>query len=218
MFSYYGSKSKIVKKYPKPYFDKIIEPFAGSARYALEYFEKDVLLVDKYDVVINLWKWLQSCSESDILGLPRYNTGDRIIREHLDCDEQYELIRFLMQQGTVGGNKVYQWGVKSYEQNLKRIADSLFKIRHWKFKCGEYTSIENCECTWFVDPPYQNGGHKYRYNNKGVDYDALAQWISGLAGQVIVCENTKADWMPFNPLVEMQGIKFITTEAMWTNR
>jgi site-specific DNA-adenine methylase len=35
MFSYYGSKSKIVKYYPCPAHDKIIEPFAGSARYSL---------------------------------------------------------------------------------------------------------------------------------------------------------------------------------------
>ena len=30
MFSYYGSKSKIVGYYPKPEHNKIIEPFAGS--------------------------------------------------------------------------------------------------------------------------------------------------------------------------------------------
>lgn len=32
MFSYYGAKTKIVDYYPKPLFDKIVEPFAGSAR------------------------------------------------------------------------------------------------------------------------------------------------------------------------------------------
>ena len=52
MFSYYGSKSKVVDLYPRPKFDKIIEPFAGSARYALKYFDRDVLLVDKYEVIV----------------------------------------------------------------------------------------------------------------------------------------------------------------------
>jgi len=33
MFSYYGSKSKIVDYYPPPKHKRIIEPFAGSARY-----------------------------------------------------------------------------------------------------------------------------------------------------------------------------------------
>ena len=54
MFSYYGSKSKLVKHYPPPTCNKIIEPLAGSARYALEYFEKDVLLVDAYEVIVEI--------------------------------------------------------------------------------------------------------------------------------------------------------------------
>ena len=48
MFSYYGSKSKLVDYYPPPKFDKIIEPFAGSARYSLKYWQNDILLIDKY--------------------------------------------------------------------------------------------------------------------------------------------------------------------------
>ena len=55
MWSYYGSKSKVVDLYPPPKFDKIIEPFAGSARYALKWFDRDILLVDKYPVIVDLW-------------------------------------------------------------------------------------------------------------------------------------------------------------------
>ena len=64
-------KSKIVQYYPSPTHDKIIEPFAGSARYSLRYFEKDILLVDKYKVIVDIWHYLQRASVSDILGLPR---------------------------------------------------------------------------------------------------------------------------------------------------
>jgi hypothetical protein len=56
MWGYYGSKSKIVNKYPKPLFEKIIEPFAGTAQYSLKYFEKDILLVEKYELIVKLWK------------------------------------------------------------------------------------------------------------------------------------------------------------------
>ena len=35
MWSYYGSKSKIINKYPEPLYGKVIEPFAGTARYAM---------------------------------------------------------------------------------------------------------------------------------------------------------------------------------------
>jgi len=37
-------------------------------------------------------------------------------------------------------------------------------------------------------------------------------------GQVIVCENTKADWMDFKPLKKMKGSLHTTTEAIWTNK
>jgi len=70
MISYYGSKSKLVNLYKPPTKDLIIEPFAGSARYALKYWEKEVLLVDKYDVIIDMWHWLQQASEKDLIIYP----------------------------------------------------------------------------------------------------------------------------------------------------
>ena len=52
MFSYYGSKSKIIKHYPKPTTLKIREPFAGSARYSEMYWETpDIILVEKFEKV-----------------------------------------------------------------------------------------------------------------------------------------------------------------------
>lgn len=54
MWSYYGSKTKLVDLYPPPKFDKIIEPFAGTAKYSMKYWENDVILIEKYDVVYNI--------------------------------------------------------------------------------------------------------------------------------------------------------------------
>ena len=78
MFSYYGSKSKIVQYYPSPTCDKIIEPFAGSARYSLRYWEKDILLVDKYKEIVDIWNYLQRAGEKDILGLLFLKKGMKI--------------------------------------------------------------------------------------------------------------------------------------------
>lgn len=47
MFSYYGSKSKIVNYYPPPKENIIIEPFAGSARYSLKYFDNPIFNAPK---------------------------------------------------------------------------------------------------------------------------------------------------------------------------
>lgn len=40
MWSYYGSKANVIGWYPPPMHDKIIEPFAGTARYALKYWDE----------------------------------------------------------------------------------------------------------------------------------------------------------------------------------
>jgi len=45
----------------------------------------------------------------------------------------------------------------------------------------------------------------------------LAEWCKTRNGQTIVCENTKADWLPFKPMKEMYGSQYKTTEAIWSN-
>jgi site-specific DNA-adenine methylase len=77
----------------------------------------------------------------------------------------------------------------------KRIALQLKHIRHWKIEQKSYEEVENREATWFIDPPYYKSGNYYRYNQ--VDYEYLAQWCQGRKGQVIVCEQAGADWLPF---------------------
>ena len=88
MFSYYGSKSKIVDYYPPPKHKRIIEPFAGSARYSLKYWQNDVLLVDKYHIIVRTWKWLQQCSENDIRKLPILKLGETLDNFDLSEDEK----------------------------------------------------------------------------------------------------------------------------------
>ncbi len=219
MFSYYGSKSKVIQCYPKPKHKKIIEPFAGSARYALRFFECDVTLNDSYEAIINIWKWLQKCSVDDIKRLPNPKPREDIRNYTFDCDEAQMLMRFM-----IGGGLAWpQWIVSpqgfggGVASSKKTIVNNLHKIKHWKIVCGDYRDLENDEATWFVDPPYQNGGHKYVKNNKSINYQDLAQWCKDRNGQLIVCENTKADWLPFKPIKEMIGSTFKTTEAIYSN-
>jgi len=55
-------------------------------------------------------------------------------------------------------------------------------------------------------------------NNKNLDYARLADWCMERKGQAIVCENTKADWLPFRQMAKMTGTKYTTTEAIWSNQ
>ncbi len=203
MFSYLGSKSKIAHFYPAPLHNKIIEPFAGSARYSLLHFENDVLLCDTSNYVIDVWNYLINASEKDILSLP-----DVPSKIHLDnytqlIDAERYLIGFHLCRGKSIPRKTGH-GQNSWSRDKERIAKSLFKIRHWKVENKSYIDIENQEATWFIDPPYklvqERKGNSDRYPQGGIDYENLANFAKSRQGQVIVCEGDNADWLPFRLL------------------
>lgn len=221
MWSYYGAKTNIVHMYPKPIHSKIIEPFAGTARYALRYFDRDVLLVDKYEVVVRIWKWLQQCSQKDITGLPRFKAGDNINTHTYSCEEERFLVGFLVGFGFTNPRQTATPRLRNrpnaMNYTINRIASQLFKIRHWEIRTGSYEEIENEKATWFIDPPYEFGGHCYKHSNKKIDYGHLQEWCLSRAGQTIVCENTKANWMPFKPLVVQNVLTGANFEAIWSS-
>lgn len=229
MWSYYGAKTNVIHIYPKPRYDKIIEPFAGTARYALRYFEKDVLLVDKYDVIVKIWKWLQQCSTEDVLTLHRlkFQPKDNINTATYLCEEERLLVGFLVGFGFTSPRDTATPRLRNrpgaMKYTINKIANSLFKIRHWKIELGSYEEIPNQDATWFIDPPYQFGGHSYVKNNKHIDFTHLGEWSRERHGQVIVCESTRATWMDFNPITH-QSVHNVHknnnkpyVEAMWTN-
>lgn len=222
MWSYYGAKTNIVDLYPPPKYGTVIEPFAGSARYALKYWDREVILIDKYAALIGIWKWLQECSEKDILSLPRPGRGDDLRNYKFDNQEQLDFMGFLVGCGAerprftpTERKTVHRPNHVNY--NLQRIAKNLFKIRNWTITLGDYYDAPDLTATWFIDPPYQFGGQAYVMSSKKIDFPALSDWSQSRQGQVIVCENTKADWMAFKPIKEQRGSQFTTTEAMWTN-
>lgn len=207
MFSYFGSKSKIIDLYPPPKNGLIIEPFAGSARYALKYADRDVILCDKYDVVTDIWLWLQVCSPQDILALPRLSTGEKIS----ECKEAENLpqaakhfLGFVYARGNAYPcNKVSKfadWERGGNPNFFKNVADKIQYIKHWQIINGSYEELENQPATWFIDPPYQTAGIHYRYGSEHINYNELAGWCKSRLGQVIVCENQYAKWLPFERL------------------
>lgn len=218
MWSYYGSKSKVVDLYPAPLHTKIIEPFAGSARYALKYFDHDVLLIEKDELLVKLWLWLQQCSPKDIIGLPSMKQGENTDNFNFDCQEAKWLMGFIIQGGVNFPRKtvssVGNFGLR-IEPEKKRIAESLYKIKHWKIVLGSYEDAMNDYSTWFIDPPYIDKGKYYRQSSKNINFDSLSKWCRSRRGQVIVCENLGANWLPFKSLKEMRGSQKMSTEAMW---
>lgn len=100
---------------------------------------------------------------------------------------------------------------------INRIAQQLWKIKHWEIRSASFEEIENQKATWFIDPPYQFGGHAYKCSNKYIDYSFLKTWCLSRAGQIIVCENSKATWMDFNHMVNQNCYSGLQKEVIWTN-
>lgn len=222
MWGYYGSKSKIIGKYPPPKFDTIIEPFAGTAQYALKYWDKDIILVEKYDVICNLWKWLQKCSKHDILSTRQLKCGENVDNFTWDCQERKDLVGFIITGAPSMPKKTAsRWKTvvrpNTQQYRLESIANNLEKIRHWKIIHGDYQESPDIKATWFIDPPYVVGGKYYKYGSKNIDYDYLGNWCKERKGQVIVCEADDADWLPFKSLVSSRGNRYQHKESVWIN-
>lgn len=223
MFSYYGTKKKIAEHYPNPNFDTIIEPFCGAAMYCLhgDNWKKNVILNDKYDKVYMVWDFLiNKASITDIMGLPDLTTGLNLNDLNISIEEKTLLGFFANPASAVPKITVTERGEKGWPRQKRFLLDNLHKIKHWKIYQKSYDELENIEGTWFIDPPYQNGGIYYHssVSNSHIDFTKLKDWCLSRKGEIIVCENSKADWLPFTPLVELKGQLHKTMEVMYYGR
>ncbi len=217
MWSYYGSKSKLLKYYPEPTKDKIIEPFAGSAKYSLKYFERDVCLYDKYEPIVKMWEYLINATAKDIDGLPKLKYGECIDDYSFDCIGQRFLMGYLVTSGAATPRKTMtKRAERDFNGSIDTIKKNIHKVKHWKVYKKDYVNIKNEDATWFIDPPYQHGGKHYKCSNKDIDFSLLHKWSKERIGEVIVCENTKADWIDLKPIKVLQGSRnTFTTEAVF---
>lgn len=218
MFYYYGRKQKIFNKYPKPNFNTIIEPFAGSAAYSMNYYDRNVILIEKDEKIATLWKYLIEVQPEEILSLPLLNKGQSLNDDNFNhlTTNQKSLIGFFLNPGSAQPKKSPGKFCAWTDENRKRLSIDVTKVKHWKIINDDYRNIENQEATWYIDPPYQgNGGQYYKHGNKNFNYDELRDWVMNRQGEIIVCENSEATWMDFKPLVEIQGQKHKTKEVIF---
>lgn len=206
-FSFYGSKFQASRRgrYPPPKHQTIIEPFAGSAGYSTQYHDHDIILYDINHNTVRLWEYLIKVTEQEILSLPDISAGSTVDDYDL-TRPQKQLIGFWINGASVrpkrSPGRYNGWNVARREA----IASQLPKIRHWKIHNQSYQMCQGPEpATWFIDPPYQEKGHYYPFTSGGIKYEELSQYCRGRKGQVIVCENEGANWLPFAPLYSMTG-------------
>jgi hypothetical protein len=220
-FSYYGGKWRAAPKYPAPAHDTIVEPFAGSAGYAVRHHGRKVRLYDIDPIICGVWDYLIRVGAEEVRSLPlAFDTVDDLAV----CQEAKWLIGFWINKGVASPRKrPAAWIRQGIRPNSTwgeavrgRIASQVDLIRHWTIAECSYEQIPNLTATWFVDPPYQGKcGRHYRFHR--VDFAALGRWCRGREGQAIVCEQAGADWLPFRSLGAVKGTLGPTHEMIWTN-
>lgn len=224
LFPYFGAKNRIVAAYPPPRFGTIIEPFAGSATYSRQYWDRSVILCDRDPTIAALWRWLIAASPDDVRALPIPNPGVEIPRDlhpgahaligFWNAGRGSDRIRRRMPSADVIRDRIAQYNYTWWHEGARdQVASLVPRFKHWLFIEASYDDLPNASATWFIDPPYVSQPRAYRHGTREIDYTQLGEWCRNRDGQVIVCEAEGASWLPFAPLVRTQAKRH---KGKWT--
>jgi site-specific DNA-adenine methylase len=227
-FGYYGGKWRdALKHYPAPKHDTIVEPFAGSAGYSLRYANRKVILCEIDPLLTEVWQYLRRVTPAEIRAIPDLPI-DGTVDDLRIVPEAKWLVGLWLNRGIsqprVSPSRWMRDGIRpgSFwgERVRETIASQVESIRHWQvYNCSYDACPVDGEATWFIDPPYEKAGQYYRFGSKQIDYEALAKWSRARRGQVIVCENEGATWLPFRKLADVKTTRAErrSVEVYWLN-
>jgi hypothetical protein len=129
-----------------PQYDTIVEPFAGAAGYSLRYYQRRVLLIEKYPVIAEIWRYLIGARAPEILRIPLVEAVDDL--PSWVPKGGRDLVGFAMNAATTQPCRTLSSGRKKMreagrvfegwsEQMRARVASQVEQIKHWKvFELG----------------------------------------------------------------------------------
>lgn len=201
-FAYYGAKHGLARRYPPPTYAHIVEPFAGAAGYACCWATPahQVTLIDKDPRIVALWHEYQQMSGGDLSLIERQVFQARCTHPFIAGMAGSASLRAALDGRDVAVTPRMIENVGAVFRRLRRV---LPLARHWTILNDDWSAAEDSRATWFIDPPYEPidsvAGSLYRHSD--IDYAALGAWCRARRGQVIVCEQAPASWLPFRPLI-----------------
>lgn len=227
---YFGGKWRDAPNYPAPLHGLIIEPFAGAAGYSMRYPERDVVLVERFHVVAEVWRFLTSATASEVMRIPCVEAVDDL--PSWVCSGARWLVGFCLNNGTTSPRRVLSAGLRRLQSQGRTlagwtperrllVASQLDAVAHWRVIEGDYTEAPDAEATYFIDAPYEGkAGEHYVHGSTKLDYAKLGDWVRARRGQVIACEAVGAGWLPFEPHTQPKAGfgRAVSREAVWTNQ
>ena len=211
MFYYFGRKSRVAHKYPRPRFETVIEPFAGSAAFSLHWKPSKAFLIDRDQRVVDLWHRLIGMGVEGLKAAEPPKIGS-------ESTDFWHFVSIASKtSSTISKMTVSEYSNRGWEFGRKIALRELETAKGFDYVQGDYTDAPDIEATWFIDPPYQYPRQGYKFGRLQMDFDRLRDWVMTRRGQVIVCEQAGADWLPFEPFCTQQTTQATPTkEVIWT--
>jgi 16S rRNA G966 N2-methylase RsmD len=210
LFPYFGRKGRSARLYPCPRFPLVIEPFAGSLSYTLHHRPNSAIGIEQDDRVVALWHRMLEVTGMELPPAVGSKTNDLLVKV-----ASYSEHALTSGEMTVTSRMIRDWTVIHQRAALA----APWARSHVQYFAGTYANAPDVEATWFIDPPYQRANRRgYLFGADKIDYDHLAAWVMSRKGQVIVCEQDGADWLPFTRLADFATHRgAISREVIWTS-
>jgi hypothetical protein len=142
---FYGGKWALARRYGPPQREHVVEPFGGFAGFSTFWEPRRVTLVEKDEMIVAVWRYLQRSTAKEIMSIP--TAVDCVDDLHHVPEEAKWLVGWWFNRALVeparknrshwAGSDWYRhlfWGVRVRH----RIASQLEKIRDWTVLEGSY--------------------------------------------------------------------------------
>jgi len=127
-------------------------------------------------------------------------------------DDLHKLVRYLLKTcNTFGGKamgKLYK-GNNPYPK-LKNLDKYKEKLKNATLLSSDYKAVmrkyDSPSTLFYLDPPYEKSDNLYKHDDRGMNYEDMAQFLSGIKGKFILSMNDSSQVRTIFNKFKMSGL------------